>query len=574
MVIWRMNHHDQHFRPIAAALKLLTLTLLVLLCPPLQAAELTAVVDRNNISIDDTLNLDVVLQDSTDGEAPDLSQLKDDFDILSSQQSSQTQWINGQLSRRKTWRYIIAPKRLGQLEIPALEVSGYRSDPIRIKVKQSQSDHLSGKEDLFLDAEISSEQAYVQQQLVFTLRIYTAVHFSDAALDPLTIDNALIEAPTETRYNTIVGGRSYQVIERRFAVFPQSSGELNIPSLNFQAYVDGSRRSLLDRGRLVRKRSPSKTVTVKGPRSDFPGTTWLPAQALRIDEQWSQAPQELTVGDSVTRNLIIEAEGLLADQLPPLPLADVPGLKAYPDRAHTDNENQQLPVVGRRSQSIAYIADQAGRYTLPAIRLPWWDTSTDNLRWAEVPAREIVVKPLPGATQSQAPQAPAQTDRPPASPSEMSSPVQSMTEIPTRVDRSPVLWLIIAIQSLCIVVLSALLWRARHETPQTPVSNASYRPQSLVKLARHRSLPELRQGLIQWWCSHHPGARRPSLDQVTKDWPQLKDCLQAIAEAEYREGDSEPAWQELERLLKQPPKLSGDRMGRNDQALPPLHRHI
>ncbi len=573
MVIWRINHQDFFVSTPPSALRSLGFILLMVLCLPLQAAELTAVVDRNTISIDDTLNLDVILQDSTDGEAPNLSKLRNDFDILSSQQSSQTQWINGQLSRRKTWRYIIAPKRLGQLEIPAFEVGGYRSDPIRIKVEQSKSDHLSGKEDLFVDAEISSEQAYVQQQLVFTLRIYTAVHFSDAALDPLTIDNALIEAPTETRYNTVVGGRSYQVIERRFAVFPQASGELAIPSLNFQAYVDGSRRSLLDRGRLVRKRSPSKTVTVKGPRSDFPGTTWLPAQDLRIEEQWSQPPEQLTVGDSITRNLIIEAEGLLADQLPPLPLADVPGLKAYPDRAHTDNENQQLPVIGRRSQSIAYIADQPGRYTLPAIRLPWWDTTADQLRWAEVPAREIVVKPLAGSQ-------PSQSSTPASSPREVPAPIDSATPLTSKAPHqvktgsNRILWLVIALQTLCILVLAAMLWRRREveATQAKPISPP--RSSSLSKLAKRRDLPELRQGLIQWWCSHNPDARRPSLDQITEDWPQLQGPLTAIMEAEYRGGDSEAAWQELEQCLKQPPKLISQGGQAQKTSLPPLHRHL
>lgn len=574
MVIWRMNHHVPLTQTHFSARRWLTgivLTILILLCLPLQAAELTAVVDRNSISIDDTLNLDLILQDSTDGEAPDLSELSKEFDVLSSQQSSQTQWINGQLSRRKTWRYIIAPKRLGQLEIPAFQVGSFRSEPIQIKVEQSKSDHLSGKEDLFLDAEISSAEAYVQQQLVFTVRIYTAVHFSDAALDPLTIDNALIEAPTETRYNTMVGGRNYQVIERRFAVFPQSSGELKIPSLNFQAYVDGSRRSLLDRGRLVRKRSPSKSITVKRPRSDFPGTTWLPAENLDIDEQWSQPPEQLTVGDSITRNLIIEAEGLLADQLPPLPLADIPGLKAYPDRAHTENATQQLPIVGRRSQSIAYIADQPGRYTLPAIRLPWWDTGTNSLRWAELPARQIVVKPITGTPQNDTRSQLGTAEEAPPSRSdalENNAPEPTIESAP---HSSHLLWLIIAVQTLLIAALGFLLWQRRNTTVQVATTpTTSLRPQSLAKLAKHRSLPELRQGLIQWWCNQNPDAQRPSLDQVANDWPQLQKPLTAIMQAQYSTGDSEAAWQDLKRVLKEPPQLQQ----RVNTALPPLHRHL
>lgn len=573
MVIWRMNHHDTLMQtapfPLRSLIKL-GLALLMLLSLSLQAAELTAVVDRNSISIDDTINLDIILQDSTDGDAPDLTELRKEFDVLSSQQSSQTQWINGQLSRRKTWRYIVAPKRLGQLEIPAFQVGQYQSDAIVIKVEENKTDHLSGKEDLFLDAEISSEEAYVQQQLVFTLRIYTAVHFSDAALDPLTIDNALIEAPSETRYNTMVGGRNYQVIERKFAVFPQSSGELKIPSLNFQAYVDGSRRSLLDRGRLVRKRSPSKSITVKGPPKDFPGTTWLPAETLTIDEQWSQPPAQLTVGDSVTRNLIVEAQGLLADQLPPLPLADVPGLKAYPDRAHTENATEQIPVVGRRNQSIAYIADQPGRYTLPAIRLPWWDTATDSLRWAELPAREIVVNPLAGDVQPPS-QAPTQTLG--KTTPELNENIEHTvpeTAAPTESSNTRWLYLVIAIQTLLIAVLAILLWRRGARTQTAPAPNALSRPRALTKLAKNRSLPELRLGLIEWWCDQNPGAQRPSLDQVAREWPQLQSALTAIMESEYRGGDNEAAWQQLEQLLKHPPSLQR----RVHTALPPLHRHL
>jgi hypothetical protein len=44
------------------------------------------------------------------------------------------------------------------------------------------------------------------------------------------------------------------------------------------------------------------------------------------------------------------------------------------------------------------IADQPGRFTIPALSVPWWDTRAKQRREASLAARTLVVTPAPGST--------------------------------------------------------------------------------------------------------------------------------------------------------------------------------
>src|SRR5699024_10864771 len=123
----------------------------------------------------------------------------------------------------------------------------------------------------------------------------------------------------------------------------------------------------------------------------FPEGTWLPAAKLELEETWSADIDSLQLGDSVTRNVSLRAEGLSSSLLPALEYVDIPGLKFYPDQALREDELDHSGVVGLRSEGTALVASEPGHYLLPEIRLPWWNTTTDTLEYASIPARELQV---------------------------------------------------------------------------------------------------------------------------------------------------------------------------------------
>lgn len=366
---------------------------------------LNAQVDRSQLSADESLTLVLSVDSAGASGRPDFRPLENDFEILASRSSSSTNIVNFKMTSRTEWILTLLPKRAGRLEIPAIEFNGERSEPIPVHVTPESAPTYSGKEATFIETSLSSESVYVQERIDYRLRFYTAVSIGNIELTPLKIDNALVHKLEPVQYSKRVGGRDYRVVEWRWAIHPQASGELTIPGQSLSATVqDQHRYSMFGRGKPVIKRVREQSLMVKPPASGFSGNTWLPAKSLRLHDSFSGDPGTLKVGDSITRRITIESDELLGSQLPPLAKQDVRGLKQYPDKTHSEDKLAGQELIGIRQEGMALIPTQPGTITLPTIRIPWWNTDSDRLEWAELPERHLQVAAAPnqsGQTKNQ-----------------------------------------------------------------------------------------------------------------------------------------------------------------------------
>jgi hypothetical protein len=375
-------------------------------------AEIVAELDRNPITEQETVTLILRLSQQSQGSSPDVTPLRHDFDVLSQNHSSQVSIINGQGNVTNEWRIVLFPKRAGELEVPPIQVGGEESQALSLTVK-TVSGEASADEALFLSAEISADSVYVQAQLIYTLRLYTRIQVRPQDFSELQLPGMAVTKLGEDKlYETLRGEQRYTVLERRYAIFPESSGELEIPAQTFTGLLSDNRRrsplndpffgnSVFDdlftrnQGKTVRVRSQPLTVQVKPKPAEFPGTHWIAAKNLQIRESWQPDPPEFQVGAPVTRTLSIEGRGLESTLLPQLALPEISGLQHYPDRPHSETSHNNEDIIGRRVEKYALVAAQSGTFTLPEIRIPWWDTTSDSLRYALVPARTIHVSAAP-----------------------------------------------------------------------------------------------------------------------------------------------------------------------------------
>jgi hypothetical protein len=513
----------------------LWLSFFALCCSGLAQAETTvrATVDRNQVALEETLNLTLSADSILFSGEPDVSELSNDFHILNRQQSSRTNIINGKISSSRQWDYTLAPKREGDLTIPAITMGNKQTKAISIRVTPSNSARRQNTDNrqVWLEADITPRRGYVQQMLEYSVKLYSSVNFLDATLDPLEVDNALVESLGESRYHQRVDGRNFRVIERRYAVFPQRSGTLEIPALTLQARVESYRPSLLDPGRLLVRRSPPMEIDIQSPPADFDGALWLPAGNVEIFEEWSSDPEQLQVGESITRRVDIRAEGLMAAQLPALPRYDLAGAKLYPDQPVLQNNKDEQILVGLRSESTAIIANEAGRYTLPEIKLAWWNTRTNRAELAILPARELVVSPAPGASGDEAIETAASQLAPSATP--LSGPATSAGTAltPYRI----IIALLICTNLLCLWAL--LRRRDRTEPALRDVEKkndqhekAAY--QRLKKACKQRDAHAARAAL-QDWASHQQDGYR-SLAELVAHEPAFATHVDNINAELYR----------------------------------------
>ena len=371
------------------------------LCCGVSAAQpqssVEATLDRTEVYLGETVKLRIRSTQAALGQGPDYRPLRGDFEVMSPSSSSQMTFANGVRSVATEWSVELAPLKAGTLRIPALRLDGGQTtQPITLKVlPRPATTETESSQDVYLEVTADPEQPYVQSQIRYVVKLFYARALTEGTLDePQPKDAVVQKLGEDVSYQTLRGDRRYNVIERRYAIFPERSGPLDIPALRFRGRVAddsaGSRfSSAFSRGRAVALRSQEITVDVRPRPSDYPGRYWLPARELTLTDSWADATPTLRVGEPATRTLTVEAQGLTETQLPEALLSDIEGMRGYPDQPVTSTRTEGVWKYAYREEKRALVPQQSGPVTVPPIELHWWDTESDELRIARIPARLV-----------------------------------------------------------------------------------------------------------------------------------------------------------------------------------------
>jgi hypothetical protein len=548
------------------------LTLLLLIGALLAAAgahaAVTATVDRNKVELNESFLLEVVVDTNIDLE-PDISALQQDFYVGQSSQLSNTTIINGQISRSRTWTYVLMAKHVGQLIIPSLAVGTEQSDPLMVIV--SETSHAPpGEADVFITSEVDQNEAYVQAQVLFRIKIYRAVSTRQPALREPSFGGAevLVESADDERsYDAILNGRAYKVVERVFAIFPQESGEVTISPARFEARVLRDGRIT---GRKVFESEP-QTITVlpiPAPPADYPDAAWLPARDLELTEHWSREPDELLAGEPITRNVTISVLGQLETQIPVTAPPTAKGVNIYPDKPELSRRTESGGIRGIRTDQYAMIGVDPGIIRLPALEVPWWDIAAGEWRVARLPERTISILP------SGEPPEPQQLATMPATTERSALPgiLTVHSSFWRRVSEGlGVAWLL---------TLAAWWWSARARGPvratRGPEPAPIYKQQArFLKTARKAAsdgdAAVLRQALLDWGQLQWPdNAPRSIAVLATRVSSPLADELRRLSRVSY--GANAQSWDgaALATALRSFALVDNTEAARADELLPSL----
>lgn len=360
------------------------------------AGNLTAIVDRDTLGLEETFTL-VLRYDEQINAAPDYELLQKDFEILNTQSGTQMSIINGNMEASTEWKIALAPRRIGKLLIPSFNINGAVSDAIEITVEGKSRKPKDGQNDVSVEIETNVDTAYVQQQIIVTLRLYTTVGLSGVELQPMQVQDALVVQLDERQYQTKINNRPGAVVETRYAIFPQQSGELIIPSLLYQVSVNTGTRDIWDRfygnsqNNLLRLRTEEQRINVLPAPASAKGAPWLPANKLELTEHWSASTDSLKVGEPITRTITIKADGLTAGQITPLEIENIDGVTLYKDQAQNDDQKSAKGVVGSRIETIAIVPTKQGVFTLPATKVRWWNNHSQMMETAYLDAVTLKV---------------------------------------------------------------------------------------------------------------------------------------------------------------------------------------
>ena len=540
----------------------LLLTLTLLLASFAGQASLLTSVDRRQVSDADLLILKVRLENAGTNTAPDFSVLEQDFEIVSingPQSTSRTSIINGNTTAEVyvLWELSLRARRLGQLIVPSLFVGNHQSSPIVVNVvRQTAEMQRQTSQYVFFETTVDTQDTYVQGQILYTVKLFYVDAVSGDFPPPPALTDAVIEAiEGEQRYETLVNNRRYYVLEKRYAIFPQKSGELIIPRETF-AGSRGSNR-FFSTGERVMAISNPHTINVKAKPASFPDANWLPAKGLALTEGWSQTPPTFTVGEPINRTLTLIVDGVAGSLLPPMTPLTLDKAKTYEDPPTVTEATTTNGIVATQTYTIGIVPTAAGTLELPAIRLYWWNTETDALAYSELPAASFTVK--------------ASTSTPASIPS--LTPVVPPAAVAATSNASPqpqnrwalISHVLVVVFALLWLITLGLWWRSRQthsqsgkpETPSIATPNTAPLTQ-LTHACRQGQASAARQALFLWGIEQDPSINSLHELGLHLQSPALITEIDNLERSIYAEGNHEDwdgsALLNIVKSLRQRPK--------------------
>ena len=503
-------------------------------------AGLTATVDRSIISDLDLMTLTVRASDDTADAAIDFSSLSQDFEIIteSSRQNSSMSIINGRRTSAvyKDHVLTLSPKRMGNLFIPSFRAGSERSQPITIRVQQqTASQRQRMNQYVFFETLVDTNDTYVQGQIIYSVKLFHTEGIGGDFPPPPSLPDTVVETlENEMRYESVVDGQRYYVLEKRYALFPQRSGPLEIPRERFVG--TRGRGGVFSQQQRVNASSESHTIKVKTIPSSFSGANWLPAKALVVQEAWTEINPVFRVGEPVNRQLAISATGLSDAVLPRLGEMEVSNAKVYADPPATENRVSQDGLTALQITTVGIVPIKEGNLVLPETRIHWWNTQTDREEIAIIPSETYQVLPALSETSN--------TPTVTVPLSELSQPTPISGPAKPYWQWAAItlgfLWLLSTWQWLRLRLQLRKLESAkinRHETPVFSHPNESREFSELKKACTRNRAADTHRHLFMWGKARFPEIH--SVLGLGKLDPRLAEQISLLETHLYGEGDKD-----------------------------------
>ncbi len=512
----------KHINALHAGLALLLLTL----SGSLHAA-VSLSSDRNPVRVNESFTLTIQL-DGQETDEPELAPLAGVLDVLGTSQETRTTIVNRQIQSVTSWHVSVMAREGGKLVIAPVRVGKQQSNALEITVQAADSGPRS-EQNIYLEVDAQPRSPYVQQQVIYTIRLVAAVVTADERLSEprLLSGEAVVEQLGDRKIFTVQrGNRTLRVIESSYAIFPQKSGPLELDKIQALVRIfdtsSGQWSLLSRRPSEFRLDGDGLTLEVRPLPASYPANHWLPAARLQLEEGVTDGPYR--VGEPFTRSVRLLAQGLTSGQLPEIPLPVPATLKAYPDRPVFTDQAGQDGLSGSREQRIAYIPVAPGELVIPALRVAWWNTNEDRLEYAELPRRVLNILP------------PLQTDEAPGTSQTYGSQIA-----PGQLDSAPV-WKITTALAVLAWLITLLAWmRGKNRNSTGPQKPAAAR-----KTQSRKALLAALRAACQ--AGNPRQAKDSLLRYLQADFPGV-NAVQTLARLEARQPGLAQEISQLDRII-------------------------
>lgn len=381
-------------------------------------------VSQSRIEVGGQVTMDLIVTNAQGKISPPKIGTIDGFTAYSQGHSQEISIVNGQMSSRSVFSYVLVANSIGKKKIGPFEVEidnkAYKVAPVDVEVVSAggggpsqavasggpvaapssralPTGNVSDK-DIFVQAWIDKDEVYVNEPVMLTYTFYTRLPatYKGFEKEPVTTGFWVEDFPPEKtirRTEKILDGSRYVVADvRKIALFPTEAGIFTLDPGTLAADVElrqddpfndffsnnifGVRRAFSSpfTSQIVAKNltvSPVK-ITVnalppEGKPQNFNGAAGTYLMEGSIDKN------EVQAGDPVTYRVRIWGRGNINTlQMPTVPKLD--DFKVYDASSSTNLSKDKLVVEGEKIAETVMVPKKPGKFTIPPVVFSYFDT--------------------------------------------------------------------------------------------------------------------------------------------------------------------------------------------------------
>ncbi len=512
----------------------------LLMISTLSQALVTAQVDRTQVVIGETFNLVISIDENTNDQ-PDLSVLENDFRVLGSSQSSSTNIVNNSYSIEKKWQISLMSLGVGEAVIPAIKLGSQSTQPIKITTSQNDP-NAKANGDIFIEVETDKKTAFVKEQIIMTVKLFYSISLSEGSLsEPIASGAIVTQLDKGANYRTNRDGKTYEVIERHYALFAEKSGTLDLNPIIFNGRDNTSRRSfsMFSTGKPIRAVSQSMSFDIKPIPQSSIGKDWLPATNIQISQDWSEQPYK--VGEPITRTITLYIDGLSETQIPDIDLGEIEDIRVYPEQPQTQTEKTAQTIKSYKQVKLALIPTHAGAIRIPEYQLEWYNTNSGEIEYAKLPPVTLNVDA--GEFAVKTPEVPNifEDNKNTSTKVSQSTDAKDPSTVVEFVEKDSTLWktLTAVFALLWIITVLFLLKKSPNKKDSQDEEKEIIISKKHIKTAiEKQDKAQLEKSLLTWWNQQYADKQVFNISQI-KAWvnPEMQDLIADIENHLYSSND-------------------------------------
>lgn len=516
-------------------------------------ASITVDYAPHDINLEDTIQLTLTIDSAAKTGSPNLMPLIKDFEVLSTARAYSFENINGKTSSQARWTIILKPKHAGTITIPAITIGNEQSQALSLKIAASNKDDSKAYNNnstyTILKTKINEKHPFINQQTIYTVKLYNRQQLFDGQYKAPEVENALIVPLGEGKtYQTTLQKEIYNVEEISYAIFPQKEGKITISPPEFTAnVVDGFSPT-----KIHLKAKPTE-IDVKPLSVDKKIGEWLAAENVTLNEEYEDPKTKYNAGDTIIRNITLKASGMVAQLLPKLNFSNSDSYNIYVDKPNIENTLIDGKIIATATYKITYLLTKSTNTEIPTIKIPWYNINTKTEMISSLPAKAIFVD---------------------SSTSKITNPTVNKIELNAaplpKIQPSSPLILYLSIFIILIIIIGVIVFKFKLKNNIKPSINPSLN--NILKACKAHDPVNARQAILAFARQEWPELKILNLNNIPIDNEDFKQEITILTAALYGKGqntswDGTNLWQFFSKLKIKKPRY------KTKKTLPPIYLH-